>query len=83
MLACIPNGVILRCCRRSTYLPPDTVLSGIGLRDNCAIRRDTAMKRKVYNAVYERMLRYVVENPPPDATEERRVGQSSCQVLCT
>lgn len=38
-----------------------------------SLYRDTALKRKVYDAVYERMLRYVVEKPPPDCTNAHKV----------
>ena len=45
------------------------------------VRRDSALKRRVYDAVYERMLRYVVESPPPDCTEAAKV-ESACLIAC-
>ncbi len=36
--------------------------------------RDSAMKRKLYDAIYECMLRFIAANPPLDGTAEIRVG---------
>ena len=39
--------------------------------------RDSAMKRKLYDAIYECMLRFIAANPPLDGTAEIRVAISS------